>query len=290
MSSDDGDSSGNGAAPCRTRGEALGGAVAETMLEHPVFVHWCVSCGLEAPEEARQCPRCSGRVQRHQRVLELPDEESGPLSLRSLRAALADVSLGEDISDSALLLFEQGPDPGVQEMYPDLAAHLASLSVPPAVQRALVNRGFVSLEQITAAVATAPDSGALALQLGLSPAAEVLLRRLRHAAAEMRLGQKVEKRLQGGDLGSLPVLGEMAEEDEVLDEEESTPQTSQLLAAASAAAALPPPPAKRLRNPGSQWPPESMAEEGDEELPPWRELWDSQMQDQILDAESAQSE
>lgn len=157
-----------------------------SMLEHPVFVCWCVSCGFEAPEACRNCPRCGHFVRRHQRILELPDEPPDTLSLASLRAALADVAASHDVQSSAMLLAEQGPDPGVAAAHPALAAELASLGVPPAVQRALVARGFCSLEQITLAVsASAQPEGALAAgSLGLSPAAEVLLRRLWQAAGE----------------------------------------------------------------------------------------------------------
>lgn len=159
----------------------------KTMLEHPVFVHWCESCGLESQEDAHRCPRCVGVVRRYQRVQELPDEDTGALSLTSLRAALADVLAGEDMGASAALLSEQGPDPGIAASHPTLASDLAGLGVPPAVQRALVSRGFVSLEQITAAAASAASSeGTLAGHFGLSPAAEVLLRRLWHVAAERR--------------------------------------------------------------------------------------------------------
>jgi len=167
-------------------GGIVGGLPAESMLEHPVYVHWCVSCGLEAPEDARLCPRCRGAVRRHQRVEELPDEDPGPLSLASLRAALADVTVGEDVGGSAVLLSEQGPDPGLAKAHPALAAELAALGVPPAVQRALVNRGFETLEQITAAATSAPREDAVSVHLGLSPAAEVLLRRLWHVAVERR--------------------------------------------------------------------------------------------------------
>lgn len=181
-----------------------------SMLEHPVFVYWCTSCGREPPAEAGQCSHCWGRVQRHQRVLELPDErdDDGPLSLRSLRAALADVSAGEDVASSAVLLFEQGPDPEVAMLYPTLAEELASLGVPPAVQRALVDRGFINMEQITAAVTSTPPVeagiGIRVSTLGLSPAAEVLLRRLWHVAMEERSIRRaransrsgVEKRLK----------------------------------------------------------------------------------------------
>lgn len=174
-----------------------------TMLEHPVFVFWCVACGREAPGEARPCPRCSGRVERHQRILELPDPPPAPaaggsdglLSLRSLRAALADISVGEGVGGSAALLFEHGPDQSVAALYPELAGQLSALEVPPAVQRALVNRGFVSWELIRAAVANASDVNALATQLGVaSPAAEVLLRRFSNAAAR-ETGLRVAPRL-----------------------------------------------------------------------------------------------
>lgn len=161
-----------------------------TMLEHPVFVFWCESCGYEAPQECHSCPRCAGFVRRHQRVLELPDEDAGSLSLASLRAALADISASHDLQSSAMLLSEQGPDPGVASAYPAMASELAALGVPPAVQRALAKRGFSSLEQITAAATSAPLEGGLGSKLGLSPAAEVLLRRLWHAAAERRAEQE----------------------------------------------------------------------------------------------------
>lgn len=188
-----------------------------SMLEHPVFVYWCSSCGREASKGRRRCARCPGHVERHQRVMELPDDSSpegsvGLLSLKSLRAALADISVGEDIAHSALLLFEQGPDPGVAAVHPALATQLADLAVPPAVQRALVGRGFVSWEQLTATVSTAPDADSLSTRLGLSsPAAEVLLRRLWHAATAPTTGRQLtscphpvpEKRL----FSSLPASG-----------------------------------------------------------------------------------
>lgn len=166
-----------------------------TMLVHPVFVFWCVSCGQEAPEDVQTCPRCAGRVHRHQRVLELPDPPAGSnkrgrtgdglLCLRSLKAALADISVGEGVGGSALLLSEQGADPDVAEECPALAGRLAALAVPPAVQRALVQRGFVSWEQIAAAMANTTDVDVLATQLGVSsPAAEVLLRRLCNAVVD----------------------------------------------------------------------------------------------------------
>jgi len=189
--------SGTAAGSCRMEDEAEEGAGGRaggealpsgSMLEHPVYVHWCASCGRESEEgaegEQRRCPRCGGQVRRHQRVLELPDEDAGLLSLRELRAALADLAVGADVSGSAMLLVEQGPDPGVADMYPELAAELAALHVPPPVQRALVAHGFVSLEQVAAAATAASDASTLALQLGLSPAAEVLLRRLWHAGRD----------------------------------------------------------------------------------------------------------
>lgn len=157
-----------------------------TMLEHPVFVCWCSSCGEEAADESLPCPRCRGPVRRHQRILELPDEDSGALSLATLRAALADVSASSSDDTGSVLLSEQGPDASVAASNPTLACELAALGVPRAVQRALVKRGFSSLEQITAAATSEPHEGAMAVKLGLSPSAEVLLRRLWHAAAERR--------------------------------------------------------------------------------------------------------
>eukprot|EP00440_Ansanella_granifera_P019467 gb/GFBE01021146.1/.p1 GENE.gb/GFBE01021146.1/~~gb/GFBE01021146.1/.p1 ORF type:complete len:238 (+),score=40.52 gb/GFBE01021146.1/:1-714(+) len=157
---------------------------ANSMLERPIFVCWCNSCGAEAASEAQQCLLCGGQVQRHQRVLELDDEDEGPFSLRNLREALADLSLGTDVGSSAVLLSEQGQDPGVAAAYPELASELANLGVPPAVQRTLVSRGFVSLEQILSAVASAPDSDTLTSRLGLSPAAEVLVRRFWQVASD----------------------------------------------------------------------------------------------------------
>lgn len=154
-----------------------------SILENPVFVRWCAACGLEAKPTDSRCERCGGRIERHQRVLELSDEDDGPFSLRSLRDALADVCIG-DVNSSALLLSQRGPDPGVAAAYPVLACELSSLGVPPVVQRALVCHGFTSLEKIIAAVAAAPDANTLACRLGLSPAAEVLLRRFWHVAVE----------------------------------------------------------------------------------------------------------
>jgi len=162
-----------------------------TMLEHPIFVFWCESCGRECPGDVEEpCQVCGGRVQRHQRVLELPDEDVGLLSLGALRAALADIAVGDETSDAALLLSEQGPDPYVASVFPAFAAELADLHVPPLVQRALVSRGFVSLKHIGCAMSPASSSGNLALELGLSPAADVLLRRLWHVSRERRGEQK----------------------------------------------------------------------------------------------------
>lgn len=195
-----------------------------SMIEHPVFVFWCVSCSYEAPEECQPCPRCGACVRRHQRVLELPDEDAGSLSLASLRAALADISVSHDLQSSAMLLSEQGPDPSVASTNPAMASELAALGVPPAVQRALVKRGFSSLEQITAAATSAPMEGALGLKLGLSPAAEVLLRRLWHAAAERRAEQEraVQRRRPAESLyprpgGALPSSPQNSDDDVVED-------------------------------------------------------------------------
>lgn len=162
-----------------------------TMLEHPIFVFWCESCGRECPGDVEQpCQVCGGHIQRHQRVLELPDEDVGLLSLGALRAALADIAVGDETSSAALLLSEQGPDPYVASVFPAFAAELADLHVPPPVQRALVSRGFVSLKHIGCAMSPSLRSGNLALELGLSPAADVLLRRLWHVSRERRAEQK----------------------------------------------------------------------------------------------------
>lgn len=175
-------------------GNRLGAA--GSMLEHPVFVYWCRSCGLEASHDDGICARCGGAVDCHQRVLELPDPPDaaetdgggGLLCLRSLRAALADISVGEDVADSAVLLHEQGADREVARAVPDFANRLAAWAVPPPVQRALFNRGFTSWDQLAATLSSTPDADSLTKQLGLStPAAEVLLRRLWHAAAESHL-------------------------------------------------------------------------------------------------------
>jgi len=166
------------------------------MLEHPIYVHWCGSCGLEVAEEERRqrrCPRCSGRIVRYQRVLELPDAPTGALSLQSLRAALAEVSAGEreNPNATAVLFSEPGPDPQVAYMHPALAAQLTDLHVPPTVQRALVARGFDSFERICAAMASTTEAGGLAEQLGLP---EVLLRRLWSAVdARYRSGHEQKR-------------------------------------------------------------------------------------------------
>mmetsp|Transcript_3941 Transcript_3941/g.9272 ORF Transcript_3941/g.9272 Transcript_3941/m.9272 type:complete len:392 (-) Transcript_3941:114-1289(-) len=170
----------------------------ESMLEHPIFVYWCLSCGMEAQEDAANCPVCGGVVQRQQRILEVPDEDVGTLSLASLRAALADVSASEDLGASAVLLAQQGPDPGVASIHPKLAEDLVELGVPPAVQRALVERGFQSLDQITAAAAAAPGDHSLSAQLGLTPAAEILLRRLRTAQDDRGSKKGLRKRTEQG--------------------------------------------------------------------------------------------
>eukprot|EP00928_Gymnodinium_smaydae_P027452 TRINITY_DN21233_c0_g2_i3.p1 TRINITY_DN21233_c0_g2~~TRINITY_DN21233_c0_g2_i3.p1 ORF type:complete len:221 (-),score=32.43 TRINITY_DN21233_c0_g2_i3:549-1211(-) len=174
-------------------------SVSDGMLQHPVFVYWCVSCGQEASEDVITCPRCSSRVERHQRVIELPDPPDaraepfdsqsrggeGLASLRSLRAALADVAVGAGIGDAAVLLFEQGADADVAASHPELSRSLAALGVPPAVQRALVSQGIVKWEQIQEAMSNTKSVNALASELGVSsPAAEVLLRRLCNAANE----------------------------------------------------------------------------------------------------------
>mmetsp|Transcript_2988 Transcript_2988/g.7620 ORF Transcript_2988/g.7620 Transcript_2988/m.7620 type:complete len:286 (-) Transcript_2988:100-957(-) len=242
-----------------------------TMLEHPVYVFWCVACGQEVPEDGpRLCPRCSGRVERHQRVLELADPPApcarggggGLQCLQSLRAALADLSVGEGIGDAAVLLFEQGEDPGVAAACPDLASRLAALGVPPAVQRALVGRGFLSWDQIAVAVANTSDVDALATRLGVaSPAAEVLLRRFCNAAAfnSHRLppkpGHHAEKRPQdeGAELVSLtPTLADGGEEAPMQEDREAAEN------------------AKRL------CPPREHAEEL--ASPAWQLRWDGQMQ------------
>mmetsp|Transcript_124701 Transcript_124701/g.240658 ORF Transcript_124701/g.240658 Transcript_124701/m.240658 type:complete len:234 (-) Transcript_124701:8-709(-) len=171
------------------------------MLEHPIFVHWCASCGREAPEDAclDACASCRGRIDRFQRVLELPDspESDGALSLQSLRAALAEVASGDDLAAAAAVLSERGPDAWVADACPAFASQLTALGVPPRVQRALVSNGFDSFERVCSAAASMSEAAVWAEQLGLPPAAEVLLRRLRHAAADLRgcpAGQEQKRR------------------------------------------------------------------------------------------------
>mmetsp|Transcript_85603 Transcript_85603/g.151584 ORF Transcript_85603/g.151584 Transcript_85603/m.151584 type:complete len:269 (-) Transcript_85603:18-824(-) len=177
MDSDKGEgcTCGNEAMEC----EAVKTAQEGSMLESPVFVFWCQSCGKEASEHQSTCEFCNGQVQRVQRVLELDDDE-GRFSMRNLREALADASLGQDVGTSAALLADSGLDAGVAAAHPSLAAELAKLGVPPAVQRALVNHGCVSLSQILAAVSEA----SFIERLELSPAAEVLLHRFRNLSPE----------------------------------------------------------------------------------------------------------
>lgn len=166
------------------------------MLEHPVFVRWCELCGHEAPEEEDlTCPRCSGPIERYQRVLELPDTSEGDtaFALHSLKTALAEVSGGDDISAAAVVLSEQGPDPLVAGMDPGFALRLVALGVPPSVQRALFCSGFDSFDRISVAVSSMSEAGAWAEQLGLPPAAEVLLRRLWHAAVDAQKFQHEEE-------------------------------------------------------------------------------------------------
>jgi len=163
-----------------------------TMLEHPIFVFWCESCGRECPgDDEEPCEVCGGRVQRHQRVLELPDEDVGLLSLDALRAALTDIAGSEEASDAALLLSECGLDPDVASVFPAFAAELADLHVPPPVQRALVSKGFVSLRHIGCALSPPSSSCSLSLELGLSPAVDVLLRRLWHVSREREAQQEM---------------------------------------------------------------------------------------------------
>lgn len=155
-------------------------------LEHPVFVRWCTSCGREAPEEEYlTCPHCSGSVERYQRVLELPDttESDAAFAFHSLKAALVEVAGGDNLTAAAAVLSEGGLDPLVARRYPAFASQLASLGVPPRVQQALVKNGFYNFESLCEAVGSLSEANAWAEQLGLPPAAEVLLRRLRHAGA-----------------------------------------------------------------------------------------------------------
>jgi len=183
------------------------------MLENPVFVRWCTSCGREAPEEEDlTCPHCSGSVERYQRVLELPDNDEGDatFALHSLRAALAEIASDNSVTAAAVVLSDHGVDPLVAQRNPDFAAQLVALEVPPCVQQALLRHGFISFEQVCEAVSALSEPSAWAEQLGLSPAAEVLLRRLWHAAREahqMQLGreQKREQASDDGDISHLSV-------------------------------------------------------------------------------------
>lgn len=162
------------------------------MLEHPVFVYWCESCGREAPEEEYlTCPHCSGCVERYQRVLELPDasEEGAAFAFHSLKTALMEVSGGDSIAAAAAMLSEDGVDSLVAESHPTFACQLAALGVPPRVQQALVVHGFDSFDSVCEAVESMSEASAWVEQLGLPPAAEVLLRRLWHAAADSRKPQ-----------------------------------------------------------------------------------------------------
>merc|ERR1712232_330351 len=69
--------------------------------------------------------------------------------------------------------------------------------VPPRVQQALIRNGFDSFERICEAVdSMSDDAGAWTEQLGLPPAAEVLLRRFRHATADTQKLQSEQKRAQ----------------------------------------------------------------------------------------------
>lgn len=135
------------------------------------------------------CSRCGGRVRRQQRVFELPDEDVGLLSLSSLHAALADISVSEDICDSAVLLSGHGPDPEVMARFPEFATQMADLEIPPVVQRALVQRGFFTLEQVLDTAAGCSDAGSFSARFGLSPAAEVILRRFWQVAADGKVSK-----------------------------------------------------------------------------------------------------
>merc|ERR1712232_752025 len=104
-------------------GYAENDALESTMIVHPVYVYWCVSCGKEAPDDSRACLRCASRVRRHQRVIDVTDSPGelhtrpgagkGLLRLRSLKAALADISAAEGVGGVALFFSEQGADPTV---------------------------------------------------------------------------------------------------------------------------------------------------------------------------------
>lgn len=184
----------------------LGGS----MLEDPVFVCWCVNCGLEVlgedqqddpncqdghMEDIQRCPRCSDVVRRHQRILELPDEEVGPLSLDSLKSVLADMAPCSDICNSARLLADQGADAGLAESHPEFVFQLVELGVPRAVQRALVSKGFETIDQLIAAASSDPcQKGTLAVSVGFSAAAEIILRRLQDAATIRRADEDRKSR------------------------------------------------------------------------------------------------
>jgi len=228
-------------------------ADAPTMLEHPVYVYWCASCGLECeePEVPRRCA-CGGRFERFQRVLEIPDGDCGSaLSLQSLRLALAEVASSSvagaepsGLAVAAALFSHRGPDPQVMADYPTFAAQLAALEVPPPVQRALVQHGFHSFERICTALecAEAPAAEAWALELGLPPAAEVLLRRLWHAAAEARAhraGAALHKRQGSSEMETEKLLAPMEADEPCL-----APAEAEALSLLHRAA-----PRKRLRIP-----------------------------------------
>jgi len=170
------------------------------MLEHPVYVFWCDTCGFEAPgEEDLTCSRCTGCIERFQRVLELPDSSEGgtAFSFHALKAALLEVSGDDSIAAAAVVLSEDGVDPSVAKHHPLFASQLAALGVPPRVQEALVSHGFDSFGSICEAVESMSGASAWVEQLGLPPAAEVLLRRLWHAAGDARkvqLGQELKRR------------------------------------------------------------------------------------------------
>merc|ERR1719450_2110111 len=71
-----------------------------------------------------------------------------------------------------------------------------SLGVPPRAQQALLRNGFDSFERISEAVGSMTEAGAWAEQLGLPPAAEVLLRRLRDAATETQKVSSGEEQIR----------------------------------------------------------------------------------------------
>lgn len=170
-----------------------------------MFVYWCEACGHEAAdEEYLACPRCSGRVQRHQRILELPDSSEGDsaFSFHSLKAALAEVCGGDDPIGAALVFSQQGPHPEVVNLYPEFASQLAELGVPPRVQEALVRHRYLTLDDICAAVASVSETDTWTQQLGLPPAAEVLLRRLWQAALDKRDVQEQKRKKSSEVVGS----------------------------------------------------------------------------------------